>query len=116
MGSAGATEDDYHIAAFDRLAWRSNALGDCGRKGDGRGMGHIIGLNHVAVMVSDLERSRHFYHDLLGLPIMEYTEHHDGAISEVTATPHTHMKEDRLGVPAILGYGEPRATFAFTLD
>jgi len=79
-------------------------------------MGTVAGLNHVAIMVSDLERSKQFYSDLLGLPVMEYTEHNDGPISVVMNVPHVFMREYRLGVPAILGYGEPKAPFALTLD
>lgn len=57
-------------------------------------------MDHVAVMVSDLERSFHFYHDLLGLEKLEYVEHHIRGISEMTATPNVSMKEYRMFLPA----------------
>lgn len=53
-------------------------------------------MDHVAVMVRDLEKSYHFYHDLLGLEKLEYVEHHIKGISEMTATPNVRMKEYRL--------------------
>ena len=57
-------------------------------------------MDHVAVMVSDLERSYHFYHDLLGLEKLEYVEHHIKGISEMVAMPNVRMKEYRLYLPA----------------
>ncbi|PJG58340.1 VOC family protein [Aeromonas cavernicola] len=33
----------------------------------------LDGLHHVAIIVSDYQRSRHFYHELLGLPIIAET-------------------------------------------
>ncbi len=53
-------------------------------------------MDHVAIMVSDLEKSYHFYHGLLGLEKLEYVEHHEKGISEMAATPNVHMKEYRL--------------------
>jgi len=67
-------------------------------------MGHISGLNHVAIFVGDLERSKHFYHNLLGLPIVEFGERTVG-IPELSGLPGGRTKEYRLRVPAILGYG-----------
>ena len=32
----------------------------------------ITRMDHVAVFVSDLDRTFHFYHDLLGLEVLEY--------------------------------------------
>ena len=31
------------------------------------------GIHHVAIIASDYERSRHFYHQVLGLPILAET-------------------------------------------
>jgi catechol 2,3-dioxygenase-like lactoylglutathione lyase family enzyme len=73
-------------------------------------------MNHVALNVSDLERSRAFYVDILGFEIMNYTEHNDGAISVVWNTPHVFMKEYRLRPPAMLGYGPRQSDYTFTLD
>lgn len=56
----------------------------------------VITLDHVAVMVSDLQRSLTFYHDLLGLEFVASEEHDDGPISEMTALPAVHMREYRL--------------------
>ncbi|MEG0007874.1 MAG: VOC family protein [Aeromonas sp.] len=33
----------------------------------------LTGIHHVAIIASDYERSRHFYHQLLGLPILAET-------------------------------------------
>lgn len=56
----------------------------------------VITLDHVAVMVADLERSLRFYHDLLGLDFVASEEHNDGPISAMTALPGVHMREYRL--------------------
>ena len=41
-----------------------------------------ITLDHVAVMVSDLEKSLHFYRDLLGFDVLSPEEHQGGPIDE----------------------------------
>ncbi len=61
-------------------------------------MGHVSGLNHIAIFVSDLEPSRHFYHDLPGLPIVEFGERTAG-IPELSGVPGGCTREYRLGVP-----------------
>ncbi len=53
-------------------------------------------LAHVGIMVSDLERSLAFYHDVLGLEFVASEEHIDGAISKMTATANVHLREYRL--------------------
>jgi catechol 2,3-dioxygenase-like lactoylglutathione lyase family enzyme len=78
-------------------------------------MGHVSGLNHIAIFVSDLERSKHFYHDLLGLPVVEYGERTAG-IPELSGLSGGRTREYRLSVPAILGYGAPQTAFALTID
>ncbi len=55
-----------------------------------------IKIDHVAMMVSDLERSLKFFRDLLGLEVVSPEEHNDGPISEMTAMPKVHMREYRL--------------------
>lgn len=60
----------------------------------------VMKLDHVAVMVSDLEKSYHFYHDLLGLKKLEYVEHHIKGISEMVAKPNVRMKEYRMCLDA----------------
>ncbi len=58
-----------------------------------------IKIDHVAVMVSDVEKSLQFYRDLLGLEVVSPEEHKDGPISEMTAMPRVHMREYRLRAP-----------------
>jgi len=50
-------------------------------------------------MVSDLEKSLHFYRDLLGLEVPSPEEHKGGPISEITAMRKVHMREYRLQTP-----------------
>lgn len=78
-------------------------------------MQHVAGLNHIAIFVSDLEQSKHFYHDLLGLPIVEYGERTAG-IPELSGFAGGQTKEYRLEVPAILGFGALEAEPAFSID
>ena len=56
-------------------------------------------MDHVCLMVSDLEKSYHLYHDILGLEKLEYVEHHIKGISEMTAVPNVEMKEYRMTLP-----------------
>ncbi|MSO27863.1 MAG: VOC family protein [Candidatus Nanopelagicales bacterium] len=56
----------------------------------------VVNLDHVAVMVKDLDRSLAFYHDLLGLEFVTSEEHNDGPISTMTAMPGVRMREYRL--------------------
>ena len=42
-------------------------------------MNATIKIDHVAVMVNDLEKSLHFYRDLLGLEVVSPEEHNDGS-------------------------------------
>ena len=37
-------------------------------------LGHLRGVHHIALNVADLERSRHFYRDILGLKELTGTE------------------------------------------
>lgn len=78
-------------------------------------MSTSIKIDHVAIMVSDLEESLRFYRDLLGLEVVSPEEHHDGPISQMTAMPKVHMREYRLRAPGgIHGHArneEPGFTF-----
>jgi catechol 2,3-dioxygenase-like lactoylglutathione lyase family enzyme len=57
-------------------------------------------MDHVAVMVSDLDRSYAFYHDLLGLEQRDYVAHHMSGVSEMTGVPNGSIREYRMGLPA----------------
>ena len=79
-------------------------------------MNASIKIDHVAVMVSDLEKSLHFYRDLLGLEVVSPEEHNDGPISEMVAIPKVHMREYRLRAPdGIHGHTRNEGP-GFTLD
>jgi catechol 2,3-dioxygenase-like lactoylglutathione lyase family enzyme len=77
-------------------------------------MSEVMALEHIAIMVSDLERSKHFYADLLGLEVLEYVEHDGGAIDEMTATEGVFMIEYRLRPPQ--GPGPAGGGPGFTID
>ena len=62
-------------------------------------MNTSIKIDHIAVMVNDLEKSLYFYRDLLGLEVVSPEEHNDGPISEMVAIPKVHMREYRLRAP-----------------
>ena len=55
-----------------------------------------ITMDHVAVMVSDLERSLAFYQDILGMEIVTPEEHGGGPVDEMTGMTDTHVREYRL--------------------
>ena len=58
-------------------------------------MGKIT-MDHVAVMVSDLEKSLAFYRDILGMEIVTPEEHGGGPVDEMTGMTDTHVREYRL--------------------
>ena len=64
-------------------------------------------LDHVALMVSDLDRSYHFYHDLLGLEKLEYVEHPvEGStniqgVAKMTGFPDVRIREYRMTIDLI---------------
>ncbi len=76
-------------------------------------MGEVHTLEHVAVIVTDLERSKHFYHDLLGLDVIQYVFHDGGPVGDLFATGPTHLKEYRLRPPKGPG---PATGPGFTID
>ena len=64
-----------------------------------------ITLDHVAVMVNDLEKSLHFYRDLLGFEVLSPEEHKGGPIDEMVQISGVHMREYRLVPPGgVNGY------------
>ena len=79
-------------------------------------MNASIKIDHVAVMVNDLEKSLHFYRDLLGLEIVSPEEHNDGPISEMVAIPKVHMREYRLRAPGGIHGHTRNEGPGFTLD
>ena len=79
-------------------------------------MNASIKIDHVAVMVNDLEKSLHFYRDLLGLEVVSPEEHNDGPISEMVAIPKVHMREYRLRAPGGIHGHTRNEGPGFTLD
>jgi len=53
-------------------------------------------MAHVAIMVSDIEKSLHFYRDLLGFEVVSPEEHIDGPVATMVDMPKVHMREYRL--------------------
>ena len=58
-----------------------------------------IRLDHLAVTVSDLERSLHFYRDLLGMQEAGAHDLEGEGISRMAGKPHVRMKVVRLICP-----------------
>ena len=74
-------------------------------------------IDHIAVMVSDLESSLHFYRDLLGFEVLSPEEHDGGQISEMVNIPDVHMREFRLVPPGgVNGYTRDEGDAQLTLD
>ena len=78
-------------------------------------MGSIT-IDHVAVMVSDLERSLRFYRDILGLEVVTPEEHGGGPVDEMTAMKDTHVREYRMRPPGGVNGHSRSADFGFTFD
>lgn len=54
----------------------------------------VVDIDHVAIRVSDLEESLHFYHDLLGLAIRDRDRYDEGIVpfvSLVAGGRHIHL-------------------------
>jgi catechol 2,3-dioxygenase-like lactoylglutathione lyase family enzyme len=54
----------------------------------------VVDMDHVAIRVSDLDRSLEFYHDLLGLPIRDRDRHEAGEVPYVAVAAggrHVHL-------------------------
>jgi len=77
-------------------------------------MSEVLNLEHIAVIVSDLERSRHFYQDLLGLNVIEYVEHGGQALSDMFGLDDVHEIEYRMRAPK--GPGPEGKAPGFTID
>ena len=52
----------------------------------------ITGLNHSGIVVEDLERSVHFYRDVIGLEVVRTIDRDGGPISQVVGYENTHLK------------------------
>jgi len=75
-----------------------------------------ITMDHVAIMVSDLEASLKFYRDILGLEVVSPEEHNGGPIDKMTRIDNVHMREYRLRPPGGVN-GHTRSTeHGFTFD
>ena len=76
-----------------------------------------ITIDHIAVMVSDLEKSLHFYRDLLGFDVLSPEEHIGGPIDEMTGISGVHMREYRLRpTGGVNGYTRDEGPAQLTFD
>ena len=76
-----------------------------------------VTIDHIALMVRDLEKSLHFYRDLIGMEVLSPEEHEGGPISEMTGMPDVHMREYRLRPPGgVNGYTRADSPGQLTLD
>lgn len=76
-----------------------------------------ITLDHIAVMVSDLEKSLVFYRDVLGFEVLSPEEHIGGPVGEMVKVPDVHMREYRLIPPGgVNGYERGAGDGQITLD
>jgi catechol 2,3-dioxygenase-like lactoylglutathione lyase family enzyme len=75
-----------------------------------------ITIDHVAIMVSDLEKSLHFYRDILGMEVVSPEEHDGGPIDEMTAMSNVHMREYRLRPPGGVNGHTRTSEQGFTFD
>jgi len=66
-------------------------------------MGKLRTLDHIALMVSDLERSHHFYADLLGLDVQVKVAHGGWAVETMTNLPEAEIVEYRMRAPETPG-------------
>jgi glyoxylase I family protein len=60
-------------------------------------------LDHVALMVTDLERSYRFYHDLLGLEVVAKVAHGGWAVETMAQLPGGSIVEYRMRAPETPG-------------
>ena len=78
---------------------------------------YVKKLDHIAVMVKDIEKSLHFYRDLLGLEVVTPEEHIGGPVAEMVAKPGCHMREYRMRAPGgVQGYDRNDEGVALTFD
>jgi catechol 2,3-dioxygenase-like lactoylglutathione lyase family enzyme len=77
-------------------------------------MGEVLALEHVALIVSDLESSRHFYQDVLGLDNIERVEHAGPALEKMFGLKGVDEIEYRMRAPR--GPGPGGRAPGFTID
>jgi catechol 2,3-dioxygenase-like lactoylglutathione lyase family enzyme len=77
-----------------------------------------ITIDHIAVMVGDLDKSLHFYRDLLGFEVVASDEHADSpAVDMMTGMSGVHLREYRLGAPGgVNGYERTEGPAQLTFD
>ena len=77
-----------------------------------------VTIDHIAVMCADLERSLHFYRDLLGFEVVSPEEHDGGPIDQMVRIDGVYMREYRLRPPGgVNGYTrDESAAGQITLD
>ena len=79
-------------------------------------MPETMTMAHVAIMVSDIEKSLHFYRDLLGFAVVSPEEHINGPVATMVDMPQVHMREYRLRPSeGIDGYKRTKG-LSFTFD
>jgi catechol 2,3-dioxygenase-like lactoylglutathione lyase family enzyme len=73
----------------------------------------ITRVDYIRVPVDDIEKAKHFYGDVLGLPRNDHIDHDDwieyetSNVTLAVMTPHTHDYEFSPLPPGILAFGVP---------
>ncbi len=62
-------------------------------------MGEVIEIEHVSWNVSDLERSKRFYQDLLGFEVLDYLQGGGPWVDELCGTKDTYHQQYRMYAP-----------------
>ncbi len=62
-------------------------------------MTEVSKLHHTGYTVSDLERSLHFYRDLLGCQVIATQEKRGGYLAEIVGYPDAHVRMAHLRAP-----------------
>jgi lactoylglutathione lyase len=59
----------------------------------------VVSLHHTGYTVADLERSLHFYRDLLGCEVVARQEKQGGYLAEIVGYPDAHVRMAHLRAP-----------------
>jgi catechol 2,3-dioxygenase-like lactoylglutathione lyase family enzyme len=62
-------------------------------------MSSVRGLHHTGYTVADLERSLHFYRDLLGMVVVAEQEKDGGYLAAIVGYPDAHVRMAHLRFP-----------------